>query len=192
MLNLSRVPPGQRVIKDFPVLHFDGIPTFNPATWQFRLFGLVEVVKEFGYTEFMQLPKIESVSDFHCVTGWSRFDNVWKGVSAKELVKQVALKPEVRFVLVHCMDGYTTNMSLSAFLDDEVIFAYKHDRKEITPEHGYPVRLVVPKIYAYKCAKWVNGVEFLAKDQPGYWEIRGYHNQADPWKEERFAPAFNL
>jgi DMSO/TMAO reductase YedYZ molybdopterin-dependent catalytic subunit len=190
MQNKPRTPPGQRVIQDFPVLHINGIPQFNEAAWRFRLFGLVAEVKEFRYPEFLRLPKTESVSDFHCVTGWSRFDNVWEGVSTQELVNQITLKPEAKYVVIHCMGGYTTNMPLSEFLESDVIFALNHDRKSITPEHGYPVRLVVPKLYAYKCAKWVIGVEFLAQDQPGYWEIRGYHNEADPWKEERFAARF--
>lgn len=187
-----RIPPGQRVVQHFPVLHYNGIPPYNPTTWRFKLFGLVEAKQEFSFAEFLKLPRIESISDFHCVTGWSRFDNLWEGVSSQELIKQIVLKPEVKFVFIHCSDGYTTNIPLDVFYDEKVIFAYKHDRQEITPEHGYPLRLVVPKLYSYKCAKWVNGVEFLAKDQPGYWELRGYHNEADPWKEERFAPTFNL
>lgn len=190
MQNTLRVPPGQRVVQDFPVLHYNGIPQFKSATWRFRLFGLVAQEKEFNHSEILKLPYSISRSDFHCVTGWSRFDNIWKGVAAQELINQVVLRPEVKYVLIHCSDGYSTNMPFSAFLEDDVIFAYQHDRKEITPEHGYPLRLVVPKLYAYKCAKWVNGVEFLAKDQLGYWEILGYHNEADPWKEERFASRF--
>jgi DMSO/TMAO reductase YedYZ molybdopterin-dependent catalytic subunit len=186
----SRVPPGQRVITDFSVLHYNGIPQFNPTTWRFKLFGLVEKDREFNYPEFLNLPKTESISDFHYVTGWSRFDNLWEGVSAPQLVNQIELKPEAKFVLIHCSDRYTTNIPLTALNDKDVIFAYRFDEKDITPEHGYPIRLVVPKLYAYKCAKWVNGIEFLAQDKLGYWEIRGYHNNADPWKEERFATTF--
>lgn len=182
-----RIPPGQVVTSKFPVLHVGPIPPFDPQKWDFRLFGLVEEEVVFSYQEFMSLPKVEIVSDFHCVTRWSRLGNLWEGVTFQELMKHVRPKPDARYVMVHCDGGYSTNLPLQALLDDDVLFAYRHDGRDLTPEHGWPLRLVVPKRYAWKCAKWVRALEFMKDDRPGYWEAHGYHNDGDPWKEERYA-----
>lgn len=182
-----RIPSGQVVTRKFPVLHVGSIPPFDPQRWDFQVFGLVEEEVVFSYQEFMSLPKVEMLSDFHCVTRWSRLGNVWEGVSFRELMKHIKPRPEARYVMVHSDGGYTTNLPLPALLDDDVLFAYGHDGRDLTPEHGWPLRLVVPKRYAWKSAKWVRGLEFMEHDRPGYWEARGYHNDGDPWKEERYA-----
>lgn len=182
-----RIPPGQVVTSKFPVLHVGPIPPFDPQKWGVRVFGLVEEEVVFSYQEFMSLPKVEIVSDFHCVTRWSRLDNLWEGVSFQELMKHIKPSPEAGYVMVHCDGGYTTNLPLPALLDDDVLFAYGHDGRDLALEHGWPLQLVVPKRYAWKSAKWVRGLEFMEDDRPGYWEQRGYHNDGDPWKEERYA-----
>jgi DMSO/TMAO reductase YedYZ molybdopterin-dependent catalytic subunit len=181
-----RVPPGQYVTEEFPVLHLGPVPEFDPDSWQFKIFGQVETPLVLSYQEFMTLPKVEVAADFHCVTGFSKLDNRWAGVTFKELARRVKLKPEARYVMVHCEGGYTTNVPLQVMNADDVLFAYGHNGQSLSPEHGWPLRLVVPKRYAYKSAKWVRGLEFLKEDRPGFWEERGYHNDADPWKEERY------
>jgi DMSO/TMAO reductase YedYZ molybdopterin-dependent catalytic subunit len=182
-----RVPPGQYLTTKFPVLSYGPTPRFDPATWDFRVFGLVEEELRFTYEEFRALPQSKQVSDFHCVTSWSRLDNLWEGVSVTELMKRVRLKPEARFVLAHCDGGYTTNLPLNEFLDDDVILAHRHDGRDLEPDHGWPLRLVVPKLYAWKSAKWLRALQFTDVDCRGFWEVRGYHNHADPWKEERYS-----
>ena len=185
--NKPHIPPGQVVTSKFPVLHVGPIPPFDPQRWDFRVFGLVEEEVVFSCQEFMSLPRVEMVSDFHCVDRWSRLDNAWEGVSFQELMKHIRPRPEARYVMVHSDGGYTTNLPLKALLEDDVLFAYRHDGRDLTPEHGWPLRLVVPKRYAWKSAKWVRGLEFMDHDRHGYWEARGYHNDGDPWKEERYA-----
>jgi DMSO/TMAO reductase YedYZ molybdopterin-dependent catalytic subunit len=182
-----RVPPGQYLTDKFPVLSYGPPPRFNPEKWDFRVFGSVEEPLRLSYPEFRALPQSKQVSDFHCVTTWSRLDNEWEGVKVRELMRRVKLKPEAHFVLVHCDAGYTANLPLETFLDDGVMLAHRHDGGDLTPEHGWPLRLVVPKLYAWKSAKWVRAIEFLEMDRRGFWEVRGYHNQADPWKEERYS-----
>jgi len=186
MSRKRRIPPGQTVTDDFPVLHHGSVPEIDLATWRFRIFGRVEEPLEMTYDEFRSLPSVTQVSDFHCVTTWSRLDNRWEGVASKELMKRVRLKPEARFVMVHAAPDFTANLPLEDFLADGVLFAWAHDRKELTPEHGWPLRLVVPHLYAWKSAKWVTGLEFMAEDRPGFWERRGYHPHGDPWAEERY------
>ena len=183
----GRVPPGQRVTEKFPVLHYGSIPRFDPQTWDFKVFGLVEETPSLSYDEFLALPTIRIVADIHCVTGWSKLDTVWEGVPFHEVVKLVQVKPEARFVMAHCEQGFTANLPLEVLMDDDVLFAYRYDDAPLAPEHGYPLRLVVPKRYFWKSAKWVRGLEFMAGDRLGFWEVRGYHNNADPWKEERYA-----
>ncbi len=183
----KRVPPGQFVVERWPVLSYGPTPRFNPATWDFQLFGLVEEPVRLSYQQFRALPQSQVVADFHCVTTWSRLDNLWEGVLAKEVVALVRLKAGVRYVMIHCDGGYTTNLSLEHFLDDDVIFAHRHDGKDLDPDHGWPLRLVVPKLYAWKSAKWVRSVEFMAENRRGFWELRGYHNRGNPWAEERYS-----
>lgn len=183
----DRVPPGQVLTDKFPVLSYGPTPRFDPAKWDFRVLGEVEEPLRFSYEQFRALPQSSQVSDFHCVTTWSRLDNKWEGVSVHELVKLVKLKPAARFVIVHCDGGYTTNLSVEDFLQDDVMLAHRHDGRDLTPDHGWPLRLVVPKLYGWKSAKWVRAIEFSAENRRGFWEVRGYHNRGEPWAEERYS-----
>jgi DMSO/TMAO reductase YedYZ molybdopterin-dependent catalytic subunit len=183
----KRVPPGQSLVDKFPVLSYGPTPRFNPQKWDFRIFGMVEEQLRFSYEEFRALPPTRQVADFHCVTTWSRLDNVWEGVSVVDLMKRVRLKPEARYVIVHCDGGYTTNLPLEEFVGDDVMLAWRHDGRDLEPDHGWPLRLVVPKLYGWKSAKWVRAIEFVFEDRRGFWEVRGYHNHADPWIQERYS-----
>jgi len=186
-MNSNRVPPGQRLTDKFPVLHYGSIPKFDRETWDLKVFGLVAEPLTLSYDQFLQLPATRIVADIHCVTTWSKLDTVWEGVLFRNLIELVEVKPESKFVMVHCEQGFTTNVPLEVLMDDDVLLAYRYDDLPLTPEHGYPLRLVVPKRYFWKSAKWVRGLEFIARDRLGFWESRGYHNNADPWKEERYA-----
>ncbi len=179
-------PPGQYVTDKFPVLTFGGTPKVDLDTWQFRVFGLVEEEVAMDWPQFTGLEKTTVDAEFHCVTQWSRLDNTWEGVSFRELMQLVQPKPEARFVMAHCYGDYTTNIGLDVLDDADVLFAYRHDGEPLAADHGGPLRLVVPKRYGWKSAKWVNGLEFMAEDAPGFWEQRGYHMEADPVKEQRF------
>jgi len=181
----DRIPPGQYLTEEWPVLHAGSVPQFDPHRWDFRIFGLVEALLRLDYQEFMSLPKAKIISDVQCVTAWSKPDNEWEGVSVRELMKRVKIRPEAKFVVAHAEQGFTANLPIEALLDDDVLFAYAHNGRPLTPEHGWPLRLGVPKRYFWKSAKWVWGVEVSSEDKPGFWEIRGYNNNADPWKEER-------
>ena len=183
----QRVPPGQWVTERWPVLHYGLVPEVDLDTWDFQVFGLLEEPLRLTYAQFMALPQVQVKADIHCVTRWTLLDSVWEGVAFKELMKLIRPKPEARFVLVHCEYGFTTNLPLDVLLDDDVLFATKRNGEALTPDHGWPLRLIVPKKYFWKSAKWVRGLEFLAQDRLGFWEQAGYHNNADPWKEERFA-----
>jgi len=183
----SRIPPGQRPIEEMPVLHYGKTQTIDPRKWRFKITGLVEERIELSLEEFKSLPQSKVISDVHCVTGWSKLDNLWEGVLSGEIGKLVKILPEARFVMVHSVGGFTVNMSIEDFFEPEVIFAMKHNGKELTPEHGYPVRLVVPKLYFWKSAKWVEGVEFMKEEKLGFWESHGYHRRGDPWAEERYS-----
>lgn len=183
----GRLPPGQYLTKKFPVLSYGPTPRFDPKTWDFRVIGAIEEPLHFTYEQLRALPMASQVADFHCVTTWSRFDNTWEGVKVMELMKRVRLKSDARYVLIHCDGGYTTNLPLAEFVDNDTMLAYRHDGRELEPDHGYPLRLIVPKLYAWKSAKWVRAIEFLLQDQRGFWEVRGYHNHADPWTEERYS-----
>ncbi|MBI2954585.1 MAG: sulfite oxidase-like oxidoreductase [Chloroflexi bacterium] len=182
-----RVPPGQVVTSKFPVLHYGAVPPFDRLAWRLRAFGEVEEMVEWSFDGFMRLPKVEMISDAHCVTRWSKLDNRWEGVAFREILARIKLRPEARFVLVHADGGYTANLPLDVLDDENVLFAHKYDGKDITPDHGWPLRLVVPKRYFWKSVKWVRGIEFIAQDRPGFWEMRGYHNDGDPWKEQRYS-----
>jgi len=182
----DRLPQGQYLTKKWPVLTYEPTPRFNPETYRFKVWGAVEHPIELNWQELLALPRVQLTADFHCVTTWSRYDNAWEGVSAREILQRVQPKPEATYVMAHSFTSYTTNMPLADFDDDDVLIAFKHDGEDLEAEHGGPVRLIVPKLYAYKSAKWLSGLEFLEKDRPGFWEVRGYHNHADPWKEERY------
>jgi len=183
----QRVPPNQRKVEDWPVLHAGSVRNLDPATWTFKIFGLVEKERTLTYREFMALPKVKVLSDIHCVTGWTLLDNSWEGVGSGAIKDLVKLGPRAKFVIVHGAGGFTTNLTMEDFFQGDVLFAISHNGKQITPEHGAPVRLVVPRLYFWKSAKWVTGIEFVEEDEPGFWESRGYHNHGDPWTEERYS-----
>jgi DMSO/TMAO reductase YedYZ molybdopterin-dependent catalytic subunit len=182
----NRVPPGQSQTQNWPVLHYGGVPKISTSKWTLRLFGLVQKEKTLDYTEFMALPQSKVFSDIHCVTTWSRLDNLWEGVSAGQLKNSVVISPQAAFVIVHAANNFTTNIPQADFFEPDVLLAVKHNHEPISAEHGGPVRLVVPKLYFWKSAKWISGLEFTATDRPGFWEKAGYHNHGDPWKEERY------
>ena len=182
-----RLPPGQVRTDKWPVLHHGSVPRVNPDTWDLKVFGLVERPARWTLDEFKSLPQVTVRSDIHCVTRWSRFDNEWHGVAFAEVMRRVGVKPEARFAVIHAEQGFTTNLSLAELIKDDVLFAWQHDGVDLTPEHGWPLRLVVPERYFWKSAKWVRGIELTAADRPGFWERGGYHNEADPWREERFS-----
>jgi DMSO/TMAO reductase YedYZ molybdopterin-dependent catalytic subunit len=168
------------------VLHEGSIPRFNPDTWDFRIDGLVEKPVRLTWKEFSRLPRTEIRCDIHCVTRWSRFDNRFEGVLFTEVMKLVTPKPGARYALIHAENGYTTNLPLTDLMRPTTMFAFKHDGEELSGEHGYPVRLLVPHLYFWKSAKWVRGFELEAEDVPGFWEQNGYHMYGNPWKEQRF------
>jgi DMSO/TMAO reductase YedYZ molybdopterin-dependent catalytic subunit len=183
----NRVPPGQRLTEKWPVLHHGAVPNIDTSEWTFTISGWVEQERALSYDEFMSLPRVKVFSDIHCVTRWSRLNNLWEGVSSSTIRELANILPEAQFVIVHCVGGFTTNLPLTDFFQPDVLFAIKHDNQALTPGHGYPVRLVVPRLYFWKSAKWVSGIEFTAEDRPGFWESYGYHNHGDPWKEERYS-----
>jgi DMSO/TMAO reductase YedYZ molybdopterin-dependent catalytic subunit len=185
--HVNRLPPGQREVKNWPVLDLGAQPDVQPERWRLRLGGLVENPSVFTLPEFMALPQADFISDIHCVTQWSRYDNHWRGVSAKTLLDIIKPKPEVKHVLFTAYDGYTTNVKLSVFAEENVLLAHNWEGQPITREHGGPVRVIIPDWYLWKSAKWVTRIEFSDVDQPGFWEVRGYHNEGDPWKEERYS-----
>ena len=183
----KRVPPGQRLVKGWPVLHFGPIPTFDEATWNFEVFGAVDHPSTLTYDELKSLGAVDVQADMHCVTGWSTLDNVWSGIPFRVLAEKAAPKAEAKWVIAHCDHGYTSDLSLQAMLDDDVLVAWAHNGEPLAPEHGFPLRLVVPKRYAWKSAKWLRGLEFAEHNKRGFWEVRGYHVHADPWREERYS-----
>jgi DMSO/TMAO reductase YedYZ molybdopterin-dependent catalytic subunit len=184
--DLPRVPPGQFVTNGWPVLHYGEVPRFDPQTWDFKVWGLVEAPLRLDYEAFRALPTTALVTDIHCVTRWSKLGQSWEGVPLSHVLELVKPKPEARFVVAHSEHGFTANLPLAALLDEDVLLAHKADGADLTPEHGWPLRLFVPRRYFWKSAKWLRGLEFTAQDQPGFWEQNGYNNNADPWKEERY------
>jgi DMSO/TMAO reductase YedYZ molybdopterin-dependent catalytic subunit len=182
-----RLPPGQSRTRKWPVLHAGSVPVISPSAWKLEIAGLVERPLLLTWDEFRALPRVQVFSDFHCVTRWSRLGNLWEGVSVRELMRRTGVLPTARFVVATGYDnGWTTNLPLADFLADDVLVADMHDGRPIVPDHGGPVRLVVPRLYAWKSAKWLRRIELVADDSPGYWERAGYHNHGDPWTEERF------
>ncbi|MGH9350565.1 MAG: sulfite oxidase-like oxidoreductase [Terriglobia bacterium] len=186
MRDEGRLPPGQSLTLKWPVLHYSSVPNFDPETWDFRTAGLVENSLRLSWTQFLALSTVEVTADFHCVTRWSRFDNRWEGVAFRAICEMTQPRPNATHVMVHCAEGYTTNAPLEDLMEDNVLFAWKHDGEPLAPEHGGPLRLVAPKLYGWKSAKWVRGLEFMPHDQPGFWEQNGYHIYGDPFKEQRF------
>ena len=183
----DRVPPGQRVTEGWPVLTYGGTPRVDPKDWRFAIAGLVGREVSLTWEEFNALPQASFRNDVHCVTGWSKLDNDWQGVRFRDVAELAQPKPEARHVMVHCYGGYTTNVPLADLTRDEVLFAHTHNGKPIEPEHGGPLRLVVPHLYFWKSAKWARGLLFMADERPGFWEMYGYHIRGDPWKEERYS-----
>ncbi|MGH2704734.1 MAG: sulfite oxidase-like oxidoreductase [Actinomycetota bacterium] len=182
-----RLPPGQRLAKGWPVLNYGSVPPFDPATWDFRVWGEVGKPLRLTYAELRGLPAVHAVADFHCVTKFSVLDNRWEGVRFRTIAELAGVKPTARAVMAHCEHGYEANLPLEVMLEEDVLLSWARNGEPLTPEHGYPLRLVVPSRYAWKSAKWVRGLELMAKDRPGFWEERGYHNNADPWNEERYS-----
>jgi DMSO/TMAO reductase YedYZ molybdopterin-dependent catalytic subunit len=204
-LRENRIPPRQALTRKWPVLHAGHVPayayfdslgdTHSPrpkdwrAEWSFHIWGQVEQPWQCNYHEFRALAQVAVRADMHCVTRWSKLDNVWEGVSTREVLTKVKLLPTARFVMVRCEEGFTTNLPLEDFLGEDCLFAWRHNGQDLEPDHGYPLRLVVPQLYAWKSAKWVRGVELLEHDKPGFWEEwdhGGYHMRGDPWNEQRF------
>jgi DMSO/TMAO reductase YedYZ molybdopterin-dependent catalytic subunit len=182
----ARLPPGQYLTEKWPVLHAGTVPKTDLATWDFRVFGAVESPITLSWEEFTALPAREIRTDIHCVTRWSRFDTSFRGVHWSELALLVSPKPSARYVVAHAEQDYTANVPLKALEADDAVLAYEADGEPLTPEHGWPLRLVVPSRYFWKSAKWLRGIELLDHDQPGFWERLGYHNDADFWAEERY------
>lgn len=183
----GRLPPGQSLTLKWPVLHAGSVPHFQPERWDFRIDGLVESPKRLTWDEFRALPQIEDKSDFHCVTRWSRLNNLWKGVLFTTVFGLVKPKPGVEHVHVLAEEGYTSNIPLKDLQRPDVLFAFEHDGEPLSAEHGGPVRLIVPHLYAWKSVKWVRGLTLLDHEQLGFWERNGYHAYGDPWKEQRYS-----
>lgn len=183
----DRLPPGQKLTTGFPVLDLGVQPEISLSEWRLRVDGVVENPIELTWDQFAALPQEEDVSDFHCVTTWSRYDCRWGGVAFTTLYELAKPKPEARFVYFTSYDGYSTNVALDKCLDDDVLVATSFEGKPVTREHGGPARVIIPKLYAWKGAKFVRGITFLENDKLGFWEVRGYSNTADPWTEDRYA-----
>ena len=182
----ARLPPGQHETADWPVLDLGIQPNLSEKEWSLSVGGAVETPLKWSWDDFMAQPLTELVSDIHCVTTWSRYDNTWQGVSARHLLTQVKPKQAARFLMLRSYDGYTTNVPLARFADDDVLLAHSWQGEKLSREHGGPVRMVIPKLYFWKSAKWLRAITFMEQDSPGYWELRGYHAEGDPWTEQRY------
>ena len=183
----ERIPPGQVLTEKWPVLHYGSVPRADLKKWDFRIFGEVEAPIRLTWEEFQQLPRTTIRCDIHCVTRWSRLDNTFEGVALKDLFGLIRPAPAAGYALVHAEHGFTANIALADLLQPNVLLADTHDGTPLAPDHGWPLRLVVPHLYFWKSAKWVRGLEVLRDDQPGFWEQYGYHMRGDPWKEERYS-----
>ena len=183
----ERVPPGQFVAKTFPVLTYGDTPQIDLAAWRIRVWGMVERELTLDWAQFCALPQVAVDADFHCVTQWSALDQTWEGVTVAALLDAAGIRPAARHIMAHCYGDYTTNIPLELALS-EGLLARRQNGAELGRDHGWPLRLVIPSRYGWKSAKWVNGIELLAEDAPGFWEQRGYNNNGDPWQEERFWP----
>jgi DMSO/TMAO reductase YedYZ molybdopterin-dependent catalytic subunit len=184
----GRVPPGQFVTERFPVLHYGSVPQVDLDTWDFRVFGLLEQTLQLSWEQFRSLPETTLTTDIHCVTRWSKLDTTWSGVLWRDFLRELGIipKPDATHIMAHCEHGFTTNIGLDVLDDDDTMFAWAYAGQPLEPEHGWPLRLLVPKSYFWKSAKWIRGVEFMAGDRPGFWERNGYHMEGDYWKEQRF------
>lgn len=184
--DVDRLPPGQRLVTNWPVLDLGIQPSVPKETWKLEINGLVESPVVWDWATFMAQPQFEDVSDIHCVTQWSRYDNRWQGVATRHLLDVVKPLANANHVILHGYDGYTTNVRLDHFSDEDCLIAHSHDGQPLSREHGAPARLIIPKFYLWKSAKWIKRIEFVDADQPGFWELRGYHNEGDPWTEQRY------
>ena len=182
----ERLPPGQYFTERFPVLRVGDVPRVDLDQWTFRIFGLVREERTLSWTELRALPEADVVVDIHCVTKWSKFDQRWTGVRFRDVMALVDVDPSVTHVLQHAEQGYTTNTPLASLLADDVLLAWAYGGAPLEPEHGGPLRMLIPSLYFWKSAKWLRGIEFLDHDEPGYWEQNGYHNEGDPWREQRY------
>ena len=183
----QRIPPGQSRTRKWPVLHAGGVPIISPNEWTLEIKGMVEKPQTYNWESFLALPQVKVHADFHCVTQWSRLDNIWEGISTRELLQRAEVQPAAKFVILHGYDdGWTTNLPLDRFLAEDALLAYLHEGELLSSDHGGPVRAMIPQLYAWKSAKWIKAIELVADDQPGYWERGGYHNHGDPWTEQRF------
>jgi DMSO/TMAO reductase YedYZ molybdopterin-dependent catalytic subunit len=182
----ARVPPGQYLTEKWPVLHYGPVPPFNPKTWDFRVFGNVENEIKLNWEEFQKLDQTAVQADMHCVTTWSRLDQKWEGIPFSKIVELAKPKPDSKFVIAHSEYGFTANTPIEFTMRDDCLIALRANGAPLTAEHGSPARLVVPRLYAWKSAKWLRGIEFSDVDKPGFWERNGYHNTGDPWKEQRY------
>lgn len=184
----DRLPPHQRVTREgeWPVLHYGAIPRVDTQTWTFKMWGLVDNEVELTWDQLNGIGQVSMHNDIHCVTGWSKFDNDWVGVPVLDVLAKVGVKPDATAVMVHSYGGYTTNLLMSDLARPENFLAHTYNGAPLATDHGGPMRLVVPHLYFWKSAKWVRGFEFISKDQPGFWEMYGYHMRGDPWKEERY------
>jgi len=183
----QRLPPGQHLVTSWPVLDLGVEPTISTASWRLDIGGLVETKASWNWDQFNAQPQVDMVSDIHCVTSWSRYDNRWGGVSTRQIVDTVKPAADARFVLLGSYDGYATNVAIEDFLAPDALVATSWEGQPLTREHGGPARLVIPHLYFWKSAKWLSSIEFVAGDKPGFWEVRGYHNHGDPWTEQRYS-----
>lgn len=182
-----RLPPGQVLTDRFPILHEGDVPSYDLDTWTLRIFGEVNEVKEISYAELMKLPKTQIKADIHCVTRWSKFDTEWEGISVRDLLKALDVKPQAEFAMIHADHDYETNLPAQTLLADNALLAYSFQGAPLTPKHGWPLRLVIPSLYFWKSAKWIRGIEYITEDRHGYWERLGFHNEAEPFAEQRFS-----
>jgi len=183
----ERLPPGQHLVKDWPVLDLGQQPDVETEDWKLKIFGAVDNPLTWDWAAFKAQPQSHFVSDIHCVTSWSRYDNRWDGVATRDLLEAVGPKAGADFVLLHAYDGYTTNLTLKDFAAEDALLAHSWEGKPLTLHHGGPVRLVVPHLYFWKSAKWISKIEFRTDNHPGFWEVNGYHDRGDPWTEERYS-----
>ncbi|RCW71921.1 sulfite oxidase-like oxidoreductase [Saliterribacillus persicus] len=183
----DRLPPGQTLTKKFPILHEGEVPEYDMNTWSLRVFGEVEDEKTFSYDDLMKMPQTTIVRDIHCVTRWSKFDNTFTGVKFSDFLKALNIKDNVKHVMVYGDQDYESNIPLEDLLHDDILIAHSYENEPLTPQHGYPFRLIVPHLYFWKSVKWITAIEFLEEDRPGFWERNDFHNYGDPYKEERFS-----
>jgi DMSO/TMAO reductase YedYZ molybdopterin-dependent catalytic subunit len=183
----QRLPPGQHLTKDWPVLDLGVVPPVSRERWRLDVYGAIENPVFWTFAEFTAQKQAQFTSDIHCVTSWSRYDNEWEGLATRELLAACQPREDARFVVLHSHDGYTTNLALDDFAAEDALLAHSWSGEPLSDEHGGPVRLVVPHLYFWKSAKWLQAIEFLTEDAPGFWEVRGYHNRGDPWAEQRYS-----